>query len=45
MTLVVTVSTSARDIYFLADVLGIRVGADITLDAGDGLSLIDLDGL
>ena len=35
----------AGHLITLADVLGIRVGADITLDAGDGLSLIDLDGL
>ena len=35
----------AGHLISLADVLGIRVGADITLDAGDGLSLIDLDGL
>ena len=35
----------AGQLIALADVLGIRVVADIALDAGDGLSLIDLDGL
>ena len=35
----------AGQLIALADVLGIRMVADVALDAGDGLALIDINGL